>query len=150
MNNFCKNCGSPLQADFNLCPHCGTPIGNRLIMNNQVPYQNPASNQNKYNGYYITTSIIMIVLAIVLFAGASANAKLGYDINVVFRVPALFALISGILCLCGRKNKILLIISGCLYFVGATFNIIGIKDISLFTIVAVIFGTLNIVFSLKK
>ena len=147
MNNFCEKCGTPLQQGYNVCPNCGAPLQQVVAQ----PVQNTVAPQPKNkNGYFISTGVIMIVLAILLFAGASGNQNLGVDLNLVFRIPAVFALIGGILSLCGLKNKILLIVAGCMYFVGAIFNIIGIKDISLFTIAAIIFGVLNIVFALKK
>lgn len=43
----------------------------------------------------------------------------------------------------------MVISGGVLYFIGMIINSIGIKDISLFGIMAIVFGILNIVFGLK-
>lgn len=130
---FCQYCGKEINEGQDVCLGCGRAIERKKVKNN--------------NGYFMTSSIIMIVLAIIFILGSQEYEIL--DITTIFIVPGIFALIGGILTITGRKNKIMVISGGVLYFIGMIINSIGIKDISLFGIMAIVFGILNIVFGLK-
>jgi len=65
-------------------------------------------------------------------------------------LPGIFGLLGGILNLNTKKNPDLLIPAAVIMFLGAVFNFIGILDISIFTIIAVIFGIFNIKYSKQE
>ena len=93
----------------------------------------------------------MIVLSLIVMCGATADGisdKL--DVNVVFIIPALVAIAGGILSIMSKKNKSFLIYSGALYILAAAINAYGIKDVSIFGIVNIIFAIYNIIKGTKK
>jgi hypothetical protein len=131
MAKFCDNCGAELKEEQDVCLGCGKAL---------------RKAKSGHNGYFISTSIIMLVIAFCLFCAFAYNEG---DQPLVYLVPALFATAAGILCLAGKKNKAAVITSGALYIAGAVSNIIGIEDISLFTILALVFAGINIGFGCK-
>ena len=142
MGKFCTNCGNELNEIQDICLKCGA----------LVPKENNNLSDKKktHNGYIKTSSIIMIVLGSCMVLGANANSSLVNNIFLVFILPGLAAIISGILALCSKNNKKLLLISGILLIVGAIINFFGIIDISIFIILAVLFGIFNIIYSREE
>lgn len=135
MGKFCSNCGHELTEGQDVCLGCGKVVSSNIKM----------KNKGNHNVYITATGIIMIVLGICLIA-ATGEAEYGSPI-LVFTIPGLMGLISGIITLNSKKNHKLLFTSGILLFVGAAINFIGILDISLFAILAIVFGIFNIKFS---
>ena len=135
---FCVHCGKELKEGQEVCLGCGV-----LVQRNSEEKKEIKTSKVKNGAYKTTTGIIMTILSFCLLAAAG-----DYDIEeslFVFVLPGLCGVIAGILNLCSRKTHSLLITAGILFFVGAGFNVIGIFDISVFTILAVIFGILNII-----
>lgn len=69
---------------------------------------------------------------------------------IVYSIPGLLGVVSGILTLCSKKKPSLLLVSGILLLIGSLVNFLGIIDVSIFMILAIIFGILNIVYSKDK
>ncbi len=132
MAKFCENCGSELKEDQDVCLGCGKSI-------------KKAVKKGGHNGYFISTSIIMLVISFCLFCAFFYEG----EEPLVFFVPALFSTAAAIVCLAGKKNKVAVIVSGALYICGAIVNIIGIEDISIFTILSLVFAGINIGFGCK-
>lgn len=140
MAKFCQNCGKELNEEQDICLGCG-------ILINKVTHKKIKDKSN-HRGYKTTTGIIMIVLGACMIFGASDEI---YDYPlIVFSIPGLLGVVSGILTLLSKKRPNLLIISGILLFVGAFVNFLGIIDISIFMILAIIFGIFNIIYSKDK
>ena len=133
MAKFCENCGSELKEDQDVCLGCGKSI-------------KKAVKKGGHNGYFISTSIIMLVISFCLFCAFFYGEA---EEPLVFFVPALFSTAAAIVCLAGKKNKVAVIVSGALYICGAIVNIIGIEDISIFTIMCLVFARINIGFGCK-
>jgi hypothetical protein len=133
MAKFCENCGSELKEDQDVCLGCGKSI-------------KKAVKKGGHNGYFISTSIIMLVISFCLFCAFFYGEG---EEPLVFFVPALFSTAAAIVCLAGKKNKVAVIVSGALYICGAIVNIIGIEDISIFTIMSLVFAGINIGFGCK-
>ena len=142
MAKFCTNCGKELQENQDVCLSCGKMIEREVIK------VDTKKTDNKHNAYRIITGIIMILLGLSLLA-ASSTSDYGNPV-LVFGLPGLLGLISGILSLCSSKNSNLLFISGILLLLAAVVNFVGIIDISLFAIAAIIIGIFNIKYSKKK
>jgi len=141
MAKFCQNCGKELNENQDICLGCGM-----LLKKENTDAK--VKVKGNHNGYKTTTGIIMIVLGACMIIGASDEL---YDYPViVFSIPGLIAVVSGILSLVGKKNSSLLLISGILLFVGALINFLGIIDVSIFMILAIIFGIFNIIYSKDK
>ena len=83
-NDFCKNCGAPLQPGMNVCGSCGTPVvsqqmnqmPNQPMMNQGQPYQQPMMqqpminqqvNSGKYNGNAIASLVCSIVSLLIFW-----------------------------------------------------------------------------------
>lgn len=140
MAKFCENCGTELKEFQDVCLGCGRMLPNR---NNNIPIK----KQKDHSGYVKVSGIIMIILGFCLICGMTLNE---YEQPVlVFGLPGVFAIISGILSLCSKSNKNLLLLAGIFLIIGAVINFIGIIDISIFFILAIIFGILDIVYSRK-
>jgi len=142
MAKFCVNCGKELSEEQEVCLGCG-----KIIPRESVTQVVPKKEKN-HNGYRMTTGIIMIILGICLLAASTTN-DYGNPV-LVFGLPGLFGLISGILTLSSKKNSNLLFISGILLLLAAVVNFVGIVDLSIFAICAIIFGILNIKYSKEK
>ena len=149
MKKFCQYCGHELNIDQDVCLGCGKAV-------NKAPENvEPQTKKIKHNGYYITTSIIMIIFAAsMVITGLNAETIAEYELiyenlSMVFTIPGLLGLAGAIICLAGKKNKNMLIASGICYIVGAAVNLIGIADLSIFTIYAIIIAVFNIVFATK-
>lgn len=139
---FCVHCGKELKEGQEVCLGCGV-----LVKQNVEEKEEIQTSKVKNGAYKTATGIIMIILSCCLLIAAG-----DYDIEeslFVFILPGLCGVIAGILNLCSKKTHSLLITAGILFFLGAGFNFIGILDISVFTILAVVFGILNIVKSQK-
>lgn len=139
MGKFCSNCGKEISENQDICLGCG------VFLNKD--YSTSKKEKGKHNGYKKTTSIIMIVLGACMFLGASGDI-IGYKYPIlVYSIPGLLGIISGILTLNSKKRTILLLISGILLFIGAIINFVGIMDVSIYMILAIIFGIFNIIYS---
>lgn len=142
MNKFCQYCGKELNEEQVVCLGCGR----------EVP---KTPNKIKHNGYYISTSVIMIIVSsCLLIAGLNTEYMEEYsgiydNLILVFAGPGLLGLTGAILCLAGKKNKALLIASAVCYIIGAAINFVAISDVSLFAIMACILAGFNIAFAVK-
>lgn len=137
MAKFCSNCGSELNSEQDVCLKCGKVIlkEDKIEEKSKDPY---------HKTYKTITGIIMIILGVCLMlASDSTDYKMPL---LVYTIPGLFGLISGILSLNSKKNPSLLMPSAIILFAGSLVNFIGILDISIFTILAVCFGIFNIKF----
>lgn len=140
MGKFCQNCGTELNENQDICLGCGVLIKKEAIINKD--------SNNDHSGYKTTTGVIMIILGVCMVLGASDDM---YEYPIlVFTLPGLLGIVAGILSLCSKKNLTLLLISGIILFVGALINFLGIIDVSIFMILAIIFGIFNIVYSRDK
>jgi hypothetical protein len=164
-NSFCKNCGTPLQPGYQACPSCGTPVTampQPMPMNNQpmggpqMPMGQPMGPQpyyqappkQKYSGYFAASSIIMIIIGAILIVGSGSQTAFD-DVTMALVLPGICGVVGGILCLVGKKNKVMVMASGGVYILATILNSIAISDVSLYGIAGVVFGILNIVFGLK-
>lgn len=140
MTKYCQNCGKELNENQDICLGCG------VVINKSTPGKK--KNNGSHSGYKTTTGIIMIVLGACMILGASDDL---YDYPlIVFSIPGLLGLTSGILSLVSKKRPNLLLVSGILLFIGALVNFLGIVDVSIFMILAIIFGIFNIIYSKDK
>lgn len=140
MDKFCRNCGKEILPEQDVCLGCGKMIQRT---------ENRTTKSKNHNTFYTVSSIIMLVLSFcLLVTGVTYGDAYGNSL-MIFLLPGMFALFAAILCLVGKKNKTLLIISGVSYIVGGFINFLAILDISIFTIISVIFAILNIVFASK-
>lgn len=57
---FCNQCGTPLQADFNVCPKCGQPAGRPL-----APY-----SQGQLQRHLKTLGVLWIILGVLFLLPA--------------------------------------------------------------------------------
>ena len=139
MSKFCSNCGKEISENQDICLGCG------VFLNKD--YSPIKKEKGKHNGYRKTTSIIMIVIGACMVLGAGEDI-IGYEYPIlVYSIPGLIGIISGILTLNSKKRPKLLLISGILLFIGAIVNFIGIIDVSIYMILAIIFGIFNIIYS---
>ncbi len=166
---YCSNCGSKVEGSF--CTNCGAKIQENLNSGTQLNgdvnaylQQQMESKQNK-NGYRLAVGVIMIILGAIIFvAGMVVDSALNggnylealkyieyakMNLTLAFILPGLAILAGGILSIVSRKMNTLLLISGICYLSAAVFNICAISDISLLTILCLIFGPINIVFYTK-
>lgn len=141
MAKFCQNCGAEIKEEQDICLGCGV-----FLNKENAPVKK--GEKTKHSGYITSTSIIMIILGVCMVLGSN-NDLYEYPI-LVFSIPGLLGIVSGIISLNAKKNIKLLLISGILLLVGAIINFIGIIDVSIFMILAIIFGILNIVYSREK
>lgn len=138
MGKYCSNCGSELNEMQDICLKCGV-----LLKKDEAI----VTKKKNHNGYIKTSSIIMIIIGACMILGANENSYMYDNTIVVFILPGILAIISGILALNSKKNNKFLLYSGVLYIIGAIVNCVGIVDISLYMILAVIFGIFNIIYS---
>lgn len=138
MGKFCQNCGNELSENQDICLGCG-------ILLKKEKQKETINNKGSHSGYKTTTGVIMIVLGACMILGANNDM---YDFPViVFSIPGLLGVVAGILNLNSKKNPSLLIISATLLFLGAITNFIGIIDVSIYMILAIVFGIFNIIYS---
>ena len=130
MNKFCPNCGSELTEGQVFCANWGKELVKQ-------PEKKEVKN---HNTYAIVTGIVMIIL------GISLLSLFGTSIF-VYGLPGLCGISGAVVGMNSTKNKKLLMISGIIYLVGAVINTIAITDISIFGILSIVFGILNIKFS---
>lgn len=135
MAKFCQNCGTELNDEQDICLGCG------VLINKSISKKKKIGN---HSGYKTTTGIIMIVLGACMILGASDDLY-EYPL-IVFSIPGLLGLVSGILNLLSKKRGYLLLVSGMLMFIGALINFLGIIDVSIFMILAIVFGIFNIIY----
>lgn len=129
MNKFCPNCGSELAEGQIFCANCGKEL-----------VEQPIKKNKNYSTYTIITGIVMIILGVSLLSL--------FNISIfIYGLPGLCGISGAVVGMNSAKNKKLLLISGIIYLVGAAINTIAIKDISIFGILSIIFGILNIKFS---
>lgn len=140
MPKFCEKCGKELDNEQEVCLGCGKIIKGNVKATNKI-------KENKdHSTYYTITSIIMLVLAFCLFA---ANGQSNGDTNGIYGFPALFALIGAIVILSCKNNKTGIITGSVCYYIGALINFVAIYDFSIFSIVAVIFASINMYYVSK-
>ena len=140
MGKFCQNCGKELSENQDICLGCGV-----LLNKEKVTETVKVKEKGKHSVYKTTTGIIMIVLGACMILGANDDI---YEFPViVFSIPGLLGIVAGILNLNSKKNPSLLVISGTLLFIGALVNFLGIIDVSIFMILAIVFGIFNIIYS---
>lgn len=138
MGKFCQNCGSQLSENQDICLGCGF-----LLKKENINEKN--KEKGNHSGYKNATGIIMIILGACMILGANNDM---YDFPViVFSIPGLLGIVAGILSINSKKNPSLLIISATLLFLGAITNFIGIIDVSIYMILAIVFGIFNIIYS---
>ena len=140
MDKFCRNCGKEILPEQDVCLGCGKMIQRT---------ENRVSRPKNHNTFYTVSSIIMLVLSVCLLVTGVAYEELYENPAMTFLFPGMFGFLAAILCLTGKKNKAMLIISGVSYIIGGFINFLAIEDISIFTIISVIFAILNIVFASK-
>lgn len=167
MSKFCGNCGRQMSDEQRFCPDCGTESVFNVNMNantnmdsfgqtynnntNMYSYQNTTTNnsvQGNRNTYKMVVGILMIILcACLVIAGVQS-----YEDNALltFTIPGVLGTVSSILMFCSKNNHSLLKPAGIIFIVSAGVNFLGIYDISIYAILAVIFGILNIVYCKKK
>ena len=140
MGKFCTNCGKEIKEDQDICLGCG-----------KIIKKEPTSVKKDHKTYIITTSIIMLVISASLLISGLNESTLEYGNRIImFTIPGVLGIIGGVLSLLGNKNKMLLLISGLVYFTGALINFVAIIDISIFAILSIIFGIFNIIYSKEK
>lgn len=144
MAKFCSNCGKELNEEQDVCLGCGKVVSKQESI--QVIEKKKDTNHSTYK---TTTGIVMIVLGFCLIC-ASGSETMYDNALLVYTLPGIFGLLGGILNLNTKKNPDLLIPAAVIMFLGAVFNFIGILDISIFTIIAVIFGIFNIKYSKQE
>lgn len=140
MGKFCTNCGKEIKDDQDICLGCG-----RIIKKEQkLPPKD-------HKTYIIATGIIMIIISASLLISGLSESTLEYGNRILmFTIPGVLGIIGGTLGLLGNKDKKLLLISGLVYFSGALINFVAIIDISIFAILAIVFGIFNIIYSKEK
>ena len=141
MAKYCQNCGKELNEEQDICLGCGT------FINKTTHYKK--KEKNKHVAYKIITGITMIIVGSCMLLGASSDVLYDYPL-IVYSIPGLLGLTAGILNVNSRKRPNLLLVSGILMFIGALVNFLGIIDVSLFMILAIIFGIFNIIYSKDK
>lgn len=140
MGKFCTNCGKEIKEDQDICLGCG-----------KIIKKEPTPVKKDHKTYIITTCIIMLVISASLLISGLSESTLEYGNRIiVFTIPGVLGIIGGVLSLLGNKNKMLLLISGLVYFTGALINFVAIIDISIFAILSIIFGIFNIIYSKEK
>lgn len=141
MGKFCSNCGSEVNEIQDICLNCG-------VMLEKYNEGNKTKDNGNHRKYKTTTGVIMIILGACMVLGASDEL---YDYPVlVYSIPGLLGFVSGILTLNSKNNVNLLLISGILLFIGAFINFLGIMDVSVYMIFAIIFGIFNVIYSKEK
>lgn len=152
MQEYCGNCGNKLEEGAKFCSSCGHPVMqaadlNVNNMNDLNPINSNVSNSdNKRGTYKLITGIIMIILASCLILAGMDDME---ETIMIYTIPGILGLIAGILNICSRTNHNLLKTAGILFLVGAGVNFIGIFDISIYAILSVVFGILNLAYSKK-
>ena len=118
--NYCPNCGAPLEEGSNVCPHCGSIVGPEPAQNQ---YQQPQYQQPQYQqqpvyqnfGYQPlpAKSKIAAGLLHLLIGGIGVGnfymGKIGLGIvDILFcwtGIPAIVNFIRGIIILCSRDES---------------------------------------------
>ena len=131
MEKFCTNCGSELREGQEVCLGCGRVLATKM------------EKKKNHNVYITISSIVMIVLGVALLMNFQLSAF-------VYGIPGILGLAGGIVGLCSKKNKNLLFISGILHLVGAGINTVAIMNISIYGILSIIFGIMNIIYGKEK
>lgn len=151
MSKFCGNCGKELIEGQKFCPNCGNEIssnvGENVVQQSANVYNSVSKPKGNHNTYKMVVGILMIILCICLISAGIQS----YEDNaaLTYTFPGVLGLIAGIITLCSRNNHSLLMPSGIIFIVSAGINFLGIYDISIYSILAIVFGILNIVY-LKK
>jgi len=173
MSKFCGNCGKEMSEEQRFCPNCGKEfvtsvnenvMGQTYTNTNVNTYSNTNANMNSYtytnayngvknvkgnhNTYKMVIGILMILIGICLLSAGLQS----YDDNAVliYILPGILGIVASILTLCSRNNHSLLMPAGIVFIVSAGVNFLGIYDISIYSILAIVFGILNIVYCKKK
>ncbi len=157
MPNFCENCGEKLNPGQDVCLKCGKMIKK---VKEEVKAEEEGDFSKASNGfsiYFIVSGIVMIILSLLLFLslGYYADSLLEDYVPFLFGLPAVAAMIGGIISIIMRKNKTGIISAAFFYLAGALINTIGVCmieerfDISIFSIASVVFFSLHLYFSGK-
>lgn len=159
MAKFCGNCGKEMSDEQRFCSNCGKEFANNV---NQPIYSNSNMNSYTYNNVYnnvnhvqsthntykLVVGILMIILCVCLLSAGLSS----YEDNAMFIYvfPGILGMVSSIMTICSRNNHGLLKPAGIIFIVGAGINFLAIYDISIYAILAVVFGVLNIMYCKKK
>lgn len=131
MEKFCANCGAELKEGQDVCLGCGKVLAKK------------EEKKKNHNIYITISSIVMLVLGVALLMNFQLSAF-------VYGIPGILAIAAGIVGLCSKKNKDLFLVSGILHLAGAAINTIAIMNISIYGILSIIFGVMNIIYSKEK
>lgn len=144
MQQYCGNCGKKLEMGMNFCSSCGKPIMQEQGISANQQNNLMVNNVNKKGGTYkLITGIIMIILAsCVLLAGTMGEE----GSLMIYIIPGFLGLVAGILNICSRTRYNLLKVSGILFIIAAVVNFFGIYDISLYAILSIVCGIINLFF----
>lgn len=146
MQKFCVHCGSELKEEQEVCLGCGVLVKDNIQEKNiQNTVKTPKSNGGTYK---LVTGILMILLSLCLLA-ASLDAYED-EVLLTLMLPGFLGLIAGILNVCSSSNHNLLKPAAILFFISAGINFLGIFDISIFSILTIVFGILNLVYCQKS
>ena len=94
------------------------------------------------NGYFTATGIIMALLSMCVLLNYN-NDQFGNPI-LIFVIPGILGLIGGISQLLHSKSKVFILVTTVCFYALTIINFIGVKDLSLLGILAIILGSINI------
>lgn len=146
---FCINCGQELREEQKFCSNCGQST----LINageSSLTYTNTNTNINgpkNHNTYKMVVGVLMIILCFCLLSAAMQSY--GDEVLFVFGLPGILGMIAAIMTICSRSNHNLLRPSGIMFIVSAGINFLAIFDLSIYAILAIVFGILNIVYCKK-
>lgn len=158
MAKFCGNCGKEMSDEQRFCSNCGKEFVNNINQTvysntnmNSYTYNNSNNNfnpvQSTHNTYKLVVGILMILLCgSLLLAGLSS-----YEDNAIFIFifPGILGMVSAVMTICSRNNHGLLKPAGIIFIVSAGINFLAIYAISIYAILAIVFGVLNIMYCKK-
>lgn len=131
MEKFCANCGAELKEGQEVCLGCGRVLAVK------------EEKKKNHNVYITISSIVMIVIGVALL--------MNFQLSIfVYGIPGILGLVAGVIGLCSKKNKDLLFVSGIFHLVGAGINTIAIMNISIYGILSIVFGIMNVVYGKEK
>lgn len=104
--------------------------------------------KNDHNGYKNWSSIVLMIFGFCLMLNMG-NELYGNSF-LVFFLPGFLGIVAGILKLTNKKSNSLLLTAGICSIVGTVINTIGILDLSLYGILALVFGILDIKYATSQ
>ena len=144
MPMFCGNCGGKLEEGQQFCSGCGQKVNtdiNTVLSKTNKPVGN-------YGTYKMIVGIIMILICFCLLSAGMQSYE--DEAMLVFTLPGILGMVAAIMTICSRSNKKLFKPAGIIFIVSAVVNFFGIFDISIYAILGILFGILNIVYSNKS